>query len=1535
MTSTANQDQTPAQNPSAPSTTSYASAAGAAKKPIATPLSAAGSNPPPVVVGSSAPGGQQHGKPASASPVNGRQAITPALPATAPTAPAVAHGAATNGHDRKSSVTISANGPSGYIANGGPVGGSKGNIQFGYKESPAIAHSTPQQGTSAPIPIPGNNARVPSPAHSPSPIPQPSASGGRPPPMAQDGPSMKFGSLGGDGERHMKHLSQGPHPMGSGSPHMRHGSTHSVHDNAGGHGGPGIARGGGGFGPSGGRGRGGYNAGGYNNPMGYPPGQYGHGRGGGHSGQGRGGMNYPQNQRGMPPYQSSPQPRGSPAMGNAMPNPGTPTMNQSLPVHPPQQGFNAYIPPAYPNVNDTSCRHSPPKTKRTAGNRANPGGDAVKMTVVAVAPQRDQPRLQGAPLILNVASELDSTPLVYGEKIDLSPTSGGFDRLLTYKKQTYPFPPPFDPRQQSMMGMGYPQYPQMPPSIPYGIPPPGPSPSPGFQQPYTQGPYPPQAQPMSRNASQVSERPNSSTGHPQSQAVTQAPAAPVHAASAKPAVVSSSASFVIPKKAATKITIKNAAGEAVDLNSLKAPASPVPSVQQSKTPPVVSSSSTPPPKTTAPSHARSESSKTAEQLRSEFREQVFKSQTAGPPVEAKDAAPQTADAPADKPTTKAPGSGDEAVKADVADQEAPKAAADKPTETKDTPQTNAAPSETQAQAPETTVAEAEKEPAPEPKESEEEEMERMIREMEEAEAEREKKAAEYEAKKKVVLEEKKRLDEENRAKNAAENDRKLQEQEREMERLEEEREKKLAEAEAKESGKPTTDASAAKVTDAKESAAPGVSSVADKLASLSVGGTTASSSATKPGTTEGKRSKPAALNLAPLKTSSVEPPQPSAALQSLKSARFLEVIAPSLYPAGIQSPNPALNVAVARKGKSFKYDSNFLLQFQKVFTEQPSMEFGQQVKTLIGDGDGGSRSASARTPAPGSGRQNSRPGAGNFGGGGMGSGFIAPPSKLTQGPGDRMGPPPRGGINNMPGGMGSFGRFPGGNMMARTPSNSMNIPNSPRQGSRTTRGGSKRDFSAKNEAQAAKTMPLTQGLDLKPITVSAGGWKPRSIGNKAAAAPAGAAGELLEPEVVQRKVKAALNKMTPEKFEKIADQILTIAAQSKDEQDGRTLRQVIQLTFEKATDEAHWASMYAKFCKRMLDTMSPEIRDVSIVDKHGNVVSGGALFRKYLLNRCQEEFERGWKVDLPEPKEGDEPKAGEAVMLSDEYYIAAAAKRRGLGLVQFIGELYKLGMLTERIMHECVRKLVDYRGVPDEAEIESLSKLLRTIGGNLDVNTEKTQGKHMMDAYFQRIDAMVRMPELPSRLKFMLMDMVDLRRSGWHSKEANKGPKTLDEVRAEAEAAAAQKAAENARGNQRGGPGGRPPMGGRGGDGRGPSNYGQPAPNQNTIDMNDLRRLKGSATRTSSQNATFGPSSMFASRSNSGRANRLGAGGAFARAGEDSGASSRTGTPPTRESVNAFSLLANMETENPASPPSTAVSPALSKVTPDTTKGRA
>ena len=51
----------------------------------------------------------------------------------------------------------------------------------------------------------------------------------------------------------------------------------------------------------------------------------------------------------------------------------------------------------------------------------------------------------------------------------------------------------------------------------------------------------------------------------------------------------------------------------------------------------------------------------------------------------------------------------------------------------------------------------------------------------------------------------------------------------------------------------------------------------------------------------------------------------------------------------------------------------------------------------------------------------------------------------------------------------------------------------------------------------------------------------------------------------------------------------------------------------------------------------------------------------------------------------------EAELLSDAYYTAAKAKRQGLGLVQFIGELFKLNMLIEKIMYSLMKIITDIK----------------------------------------------------------------------------------------------------------------------------------------------------------------------------------------------------------------------------------------------------
>jgi len=663
-----------------------------------------------------------------------------------------------------------------------------------------------------------------------------------------------------------------------------------------------------------------------------------------------------------------------------------------------------------------------------------------------------------------------------------------------------------------------------------------------------------------------------------------------------------------------------------------------------------------------------------------------------------------------------------------------------------------------------------------------------------------------------------------------------------------------------------------------------------------------------------QKPKPAHLKLETNKT--VERAEPTPGMQALKTARFLAVQEEPEYPSGFKSPNPALNQNGQKRGRA--YDKDFLLQFQSIFKEKPSVDWDQKVRDTLGPGDDSARPQGSRTPSSASGRQPSRGVGGNMGsfGGAMGSFGGARPavgagSTSEQRFAASMGAPPRPGQPGMVRAPSNLGQFSGGpGQMSRTNSIQMGaMGNSSRQPSLRGpggRGGSKRDdrnHSKREHAGDQAKMPLTAGMSIAPLEKSKSGWTASSLsGAPPPPGPDPSGSQLMAPDIVQRKVKAALNKMTPEKFDKISDQILEIAAQSKHETDGRTLRQVIQLTFEKACDEAHWAGMYAQFCHKMLTTMSPEIQDETITDKAGKPVIGGQLFRKYLLNRCQEEFERGWQVNLPDKPEGE---TQEAALLSDEYYIAAAAKRRGLGLIQFIGQLYKLRMLTVRIMHECVLRLLNFEGDPDEAAVENLTTLLKAIGAAMD---EEEQGHQCIEMYFGRITALLDNASLASRPRFMLMDLSDLRRANWKGKNDSKGPKTIQEIHAEAEAAKAKAEAESQR--SRGAPGGGRPQQGRG-DARFAGGVPPPVDYQRTnVGMDDLRKLQQRSANRASTGMSLGPGGGLGPSSLGARTgSRRGAG----NLGPGSGNTTRTNTPPVEKkeepsaASNAFSALASLD----------------------------
>jgi MIF4G domain len=235
------------------------------------------------------------------------------------------------------------------------------------------------------------------------------------------------------------------------------------------------------------------------------------------------------------------------------------------------------------------------------------------------------------------------------------------------------------------------------------------------------------------------------------------------------------------------------------------------------------------------------------------------------------------------------------------------------------------------------------------------------------------------------------------------------------------------------------------------------------------------------------------------------------------------------------------------------------------------------------------------------------------------------------------------------------------------------------------------------------------------------------------------------PEMMERKIKALMNKLTMERFDSISDQIIAWVNRSGKEKDGRTLIQLSKLIFEKATDEATFSDMYARLCRKMVEQISPKVQDDSIKNAEGKPFAGGQLFRRHLLIRCQEDFERGWvatgematvsaaaRAAEAQAVKGANEKikaGGDSELYSDEDYAAANAKRRRLGLIHFIGELFKSQILTERILHECIKKLLSNVENPQEEEVEALCTLLWTVGSLLDT----VKARAHIDVYFSRM----------------------------------------------------------------------------------------------------------------------------------------------------------------------------------------------------------
>jgi translation initiation factor 4G len=174
--------------------------------------------------------------------------------------------------------------------------------------------------------------------------------------------------------------------------------------------------------------------------------------------------------------------------------------------------------------------------------------------------------------------------------------------------------------------------------------------------------------------------------------------------------------------------------------------------------------------------------------------------------------------------------------------------------------------------------------------------------------------------------------------------------------------------------------------------------------------------------------------------------------------------------------------------------------------------------------------------------------------------------------------------------------------------------------------------------------------------------------------------------------------------------------------------------FEKALAEPGFSPVYADFCVKVGS-------EKSLVDDEGQTQT----FKRLILNQCQSEFEQEGTL------------AVDSALTDAERVVAIARqKQRMLGMIRFIGELFIRDMIKVGIMNICVQTLLGNVEDPVEESLEALCKLLITVGAAMEKKKQKELGMT-----FEELGKLSSSKKISSRLRFMVQDIIDLRRDGW------------------------------------------------------------------------------------------------------------------------------------------------------------------------------
>jgi hypothetical protein len=256
-------------------------------------------------------------------------------------------------------------------------------------------------------------------------------------------------------------------------------------------------------------------------------------------------------------------------------------------------------------------------------------------------------------------------------------------------------------------------------------------------------------------------------------------------------------------------------------------------------------------------------------------------------------------------------------------------------------------------------------------------------------------------------------------------------------------------------------------------------------------------------------------------------------------------------------------------------------------------------------------------------------------------------------------------------------------------------------------------------------------------------------------------------EQLKRKIRALLNKLTPENFNKIQEKIYKLEIKTTDD-----LMQLCSLIFEKATNEKSYATVFAKLCSDLANQLS-------VADEEDTKTR--VYFRQPLIKFCQIRFETKFEdymkeqeIDIEKNIEEEKDERTKAILLSNKQDQLRKRELQYYGNMKFIGELLRLQLLKPAIFFYCTQQLM----IENNTALDCLCELYTTVGELVDVKSQKAQNH--MAVVFKFVEEQTKNEKLESRIRFKLLDLIELRQRGWKKRDLQlqlqSGPKTLAEM---------------------------------------------------------------------------------------------------------------------------------------------------------------